>query len=63
VIRLLLCTCLVAFALVVTGCSDSFNPPGLPDLKKVPYDFGVIVPPFGNGDMHATVAGDMAVTD
>ena len=43
----------LALAGVVASCSDSFNPPALPDLKKDPYDFAVVVPPFrgdGGGD-------------
>jgi hypothetical protein len=41
----------VALALVWAGCSDTFSPPPLPDLKKDPYDFAVVVPPFNPGDM------------
>jgi hypothetical protein len=47
-----------ALPLVLAGCSDSFNPPGLPDLKKTPYDFSVVVPPYMT-DMRL----DMSVTD
>jgi hypothetical protein len=43
----------VALALGWAACSDTFSPPPLPDLKKDPYDFAVVVPPF-KGDM-ATV--------
>ena len=37
---------LVAAALCAGSCSDSFNPPPLPDLYKDPYDFAVEVPPY-----------------
>jgi hypothetical protein len=43
----------VAAALALAGCSDSFQPPELPDLSKDPYDFAVKVPPYvdlGAGD-------------
>ena len=39
------------FLLVVTlmtlpACSDRFTPAPLPDLRKDPYDFSVVVPPY-----------------
>lgn len=44
----------VALALLGGACGDTFSPPPLPDLKKDPYDFSVVVPPFtGGGDMSA----------
>lgn len=46
---------LVGSILFASACSDSFNPPQLPDLKKPPYDFGVAIPPFTGGDMNASV--------
>jgi hypothetical protein len=49
----------VAVAFALAGCSDSFNPPPLPDLKKTPYDFSFAYPPF-TSDMHIA---DMGATD
>jgi hypothetical protein len=49
----------VSFGMLLAGCSDSFNPPPLPDLKKTPYDFSTVFPPFTD-DMHV---GDMGMTD
>jgi hypothetical protein len=49
----------VAVGCALAGCSDSFNPPPLPDLKKTPYDFSTNYPPFTD-DMHV---GDMGSTD
>ncbi|MDB4965997.1 MAG: hypothetical protein JWN44_1686 [Myxococcales bacterium] len=48
--------------MALAACSDSFTPPKLPDLYKDPYDFAVVVPPFGDGgtDMAKTTAADMA---
>jgi hypothetical protein len=53
-VRRLFCIAVVAVGLSFVGCSDSFNPPELPDLKKTPYDFAVVIPPY---------ASDMALTD
>jgi hypothetical protein len=48
-------------AISLAACSDSFNPPELPDLHKDPYDFAVVVPPFeGDGGVDM---GDMRVSD
>ncbi len=42
----------LALGASLASCSDTFNPPELPDLKKEPYDFAVVVPPFrGGGDL------------
>ncbi len=40
-----------SFLLLVTlmslpACSDRFTPAPLPDLRKDPYDFSVVVPPY-----------------
>ncbi len=62
----------LALTSVVASCSDSFSPPPLPDLKKDPYDFSVVVPPFrgdgggggGNEDLAAGGgAHDLSMTD
>jgi hypothetical protein len=62
---------LVAAALLLGSCSDSFTAPPLPDLYKDPYDFAVEVPPYtgpgadgGSGlphDLSANAPRDMAV--
>ena len=45
------------------ACSDMFSPPQLPDLRKDPYDFAVVVPPY-TGDGGADMASsDMAHSD
>lgn len=36
----------VAAALLLGSCGDSFTAPRLPDLAKQPYDFSVLVPPY-----------------
>jgi len=61
-VKHLLLAAVAALALTASlaSCSDMFNPPELPDLKKDPYDFSVVVPPFrgdggsemGGGDVH-----------
>lgn len=58
----------VLAALLGAGCSDTFSPPPLPDLKKDPYDFAVVVPPFvppdlGPRDMTGETPHDLASTD
>jgi hypothetical protein len=62
---------LVAAALILGSCSDSFTPPPLPDLYKDPYDFAVAVPPYtgpgadgggGSHDLSANAPRDMAMT-
>ena len=54
---------LVAAGMALAACSDTFTPPKLPDLYKDPYDFSVLLPPFGDGgtDM-AKQSSDMAGT-
>jgi hypothetical protein len=54
--RLLL---VAAAAVGLAACSDMFSPPELPDLKKDPYDFAVVVPPYtGDGGVE-DMAGDV----
>ena len=59
---LLVAIAAMAMGISLAACSDSFNPPELPDLHKDPYDFSVVVPPYtgdggvrdlaGGGDVH-----------
>ena len=47
---LLVAVAALGMSLGVGACSDMFSPPELPDLKKDPYDFAVVVPPYtGDG--------------
>jgi hypothetical protein len=48
----------VALALSWAACSDTFSPPPLPDLKKDPYDFAVVVPPFKADMAAADLSGE-----
>ncbi|MCU1280199.1 MAG: hypothetical protein JWM53_3745 [bacterium] len=54
-----------AAAVMLAACGDMFSPPELPDLKKDPYDFAVVVPPYkGDGgveDMATTGVADLAM--
>jgi hypothetical protein len=56
---------LVAAGMALAACSDTFTPPRLPDLYKDPYDFAVVLPPFGDGgvDMGKTPADMTNVSD
>jgi hypothetical protein len=56
----------LALSASLASCSDMFNPPELPDLKKDPYDFSVVVPPFkgdgGGGDMAGEGPHDLSMS-
>ncbi|MGZ3438619.1 MAG: hypothetical protein ACXVDD_03860 [Polyangia bacterium] len=47
-----------AAAVLLAACSDMFSPPQLPDLKKDPYDFAVVIPPYrGDGGVEDMAGG------
>lgn len=48
---------LVVTLLTLPACSDKFTPAPLPDLRKDPYDFSVVLPPYTGPGADMTPAG------
>jgi hypothetical protein len=61
-VKYLLLAAAVALTLgaALAACSDMFSPPELPDLLKTPYDFAVVLPPFGMPDMKGPPPHDLS---